>query len=177
MTAELLPDGTRRLTLSKEQYTEINTVLKGFYQRTKCTGVLLADMSGLVIAHSGILHPATVSLVSAVAAGNFAATNELARLVGESDGFMMCFHEGKTNSIYLIGLDESYLLAVIFGTNTTFGMIRVLAQKTGEQLMPTLRMRPAEGSSQVELVRREVDNDSFREELSSKLASLLVTKQ
>lgn len=176
MTAELFPDGTRRLTLSKDQFTRVSAVLKGVYQRTKCTGILLADMSGLVIAHNGILHPSTVSMITAVAAGNYAATNELARLIGETNGFTMCFHEGKNNSIYLTGLDESFLLGIVFGTNQTFGMIRVLAQKAGEQLLPILHLPPEQGSQQVELVKREVDDDAFREELSSKLASLLVRK-
>jgi predicted regulator of Ras-like GTPase activity (Roadblock/LC7/MglB family) len=174
MNSELLPDGTKRLSLSRTQFEQINEALRGFYQRTKCSALLLADSSGMLVAHAGTLDVGAKSLLSTLAAGNYAATNEIARLAGEASGFKVHFLEGSKNSVYVSGVDENFFLVVVFGETTTFGMVRVLTAKLSEQVHALLSL-PIEGEV-VEITRREVESPEFRDELSSRLDAVLFNR-
>ncbi len=174
-TASMLSDGTKRLCLSEGQFAEISAVLRGVYQKTKCSAAILSDESGVLIAHSGTMPASNMSLIAAVAAGKYAATNELARLVGEDGGFRVHFHEGVKSNLFLTGVDDTHFLAIVFGPQTTFGMVRVLVTKAGEQLVTLLEAadKTEQNQKTVQLVRENVDNDEFRDELSSRLDAVL----
>ncbi len=174
MTAQLSTDGTKRISLARAQFEEINVALRALYQKTKCPAVILSDISGMLVAHAGTLDDSSKTLVSSLAAGNYAATNEMAKLIGEENGFKVHFFEGQANSFYLTGIDESSFLVVVFGGQTTFGMVRVLVAKLAEQLR-TVLSRPQQGEM-VEITQRQVESEDFREELSTKLDAVLFGK-
>ena len=174
MAAQLSADGSKRISLARSQFEEINVSLRALYQKTKCAGVLLSDISGMLVAHAGTLDDSSKTLVSSLAAGNYAATNEMAKLIGEENGFKVHFLEGQKNSFYLTGIDESSFLVVIFGGQTTFGMIRVLVAKLAEQLR-TILAAPQQGEL-VEITQRQVESEDFREELSTRLDAVLFGK-
>ncbi len=135
--ASLRPDGTKQISLSREQYKEINTALRAFYQETKCTLIALCDISGLIIAQSGTFNPTKATLLSALAAGNYLATQEIGKLIGEKDGFKVEFHEGSEQNLYITSVDETHILTVVFTQNSTFGMVRLLAAKLTKELEAT----------------------------------------
>lgn len=173
---ELLPDGTRRLTLSKEHYAEVRAVLGSVYRKAKCKAILLADSSGLLIAECGRMERGSMCSLAALAAGSYAATEEIARLIGEDLGFNVHFHEGAKENVYIAGIDSGqYCLIVIFGKNTTFAMVRVLSAKAAEDLSRILE-RPNAGEGKqlvddtVKLSREELE---FRRELASRLDDVL----
>ena len=174
MGADIFADGSKRICLSKTQFEQINAALRSFYQKTKCGGALLADVSGMLVAHAGTFDASTKALLSTLAAGNYAATNEMARLIREESGFKVHFLEGRKSSVYITGADESFFLVVVFGETVTFGMVRILAAKLCEQLAAFMKL-PAEGEI-VEITKREVESEEFREELSSRLDAVLFQK-
>ena len=170
----MLADGSKRISLSRAQFDSINTTLRAFYQKTKCGAVILADSSGMLVAQAGTLDANVKTLLSTLAAGNYAATNEMARLVQQEQGFKVHFLEGEKNSLFVTGVTESFFLVVVFAQNVTFGMVRILCGKMSEQLKELLNM-PVEGET-VEIVQREVESEDFREELSSRLDAVLFQK-
>lgn len=72
--------------------------------------------------------------ISALVAGSFAATREMAKLLGE-DEFSVLFHQGKKDSIQLSLIGERTLLATIFDERTTIGMVRLYAKEATSKLM------------------------------------------
>lgn len=179
---ELKPDGTRQIALSREQYESINGILQSFYRQTKCGVVMLSDVSGLCVAMKGTKDQASMALLSSLAAGNYAATGEIARLINEESSFRGQFHEGKTQSIYLKGINEDFFITVVFGKQITFGMIRVQVEKVIEELAQILAMiaelaPAADGTSAGTVLDAQVKNDlqdqSFQDELSSRLDAIL----
>ena len=174
MAAELYKDGTKRICLSKKQFDEMAQLLRGLYQKTKCGAAIVADGSGMLVAQSGTLSDDTKILLASLAAGNYAATNEMAKLLNEGSGFKVSFLEGSVNSLYVTAIDESFFFVLVFGTNTTFGMVRVLVAKLLEQLKEILS-RPVEGEM-VEIVKKEMESAGFQEELSSRLEAVLFGK-
>lgn len=71
--------------------------------------------------------------VSALIAGSYAATREMARLLGE-DEFSVLFHQGKKDSIQLTLVGNRTLLATVFDERTTIGMVRLYAKEASEKL-------------------------------------------
>ena len=172
--ALLLPDGTRQITLSEDQFREINVVLRELYQKTRCPAVILCDMSGQLIARSGTMEASNLTLISTLAAANYAATSAISKLVGEHEGFKVHFHEGETNNIYIAGLGEEHFLVIVFARTTTFGMVRVLVNQSTEKLLEIVaRLVPdAPGSHASDMMKSHLQNQEFQEELSSRLDSL-----
>ncbi len=115
------------------------------------------------------------SIIAALAAGNYAATGELARLIGEQSGFKVQFHEGGEYSLYLAEVFDDYFLVVIFGKQTSFGMVRVLASAMTPKLVEVLTCEP-ETHPYENGDASTAPAGEFREELASKLDGLFGKK-
>ena len=82
----------------------------------------------------GVTRSFDMDTISALVAGSFAATKEMARVLGE-DEFSILFHQGKTDNIQLSLVGDRTLLTVIFDDSTTIGMVRLYANETAKRLM------------------------------------------
>lgn len=169
---QLLADGSTQLSLSEEQFREVDDLLGSTYRKVRCTGIGLAHSSGLLIGSYGTIEPSQLSLLSTLAAGAYAATAEMAKLINESSGFNVHLHEGQNESLYLTGVNDQFYLFVIFGRNTTFGMVRVMIAKILDRLAALLK--ELEASSGVTIsAEQNGEVSEFKEELSSKLDQIL----
>lgn len=87
--------------------------------------VLLIDEAGNVVTACG--HKTcdldTTSL-AALAAANFGATSQIAKLIGEDD-FALMFHKGKKDSIHFARISTDLILVTIFGENVSLGLVRL----------------------------------------------------
>lgn len=170
----LLPDGTKRIELSKSQFADINKSLQLFYKRTKCPAIIVADASGTLIAKQGSMNPNNFALLSTLAAADYAATVEMSKIIGEQDGFKVHFHEGALHNLYLTTVKDSCYLIVVFSKETTFGMVRVLASKTIEELQRAFsRDTSGEDMQEINGVQEQMGLKGFQEELSTRLDSIM----
>ncbi len=71
--------------------------------------------------------------ISALVAGSYAATREMARLLGEEE-FSVLFHQGRRDSIQLTLVGERTILATVFDERTTIGMVRLYAKEASQKL-------------------------------------------
>jgi predicted regulator of Ras-like GTPase activity (Roadblock/LC7/MglB family) len=94
----------------------------------------LADISGQLISVHGDLQEGNPATVAALAAGDIAAMAELSRQIGEENHSGSFLHEGKRKSIYLQNVANSFILIVVFYTDTLIGMVRLFAGRTAEKL-------------------------------------------
>ncbi|WP_022663954.1 roadblock/LC7 domain-containing protein [Desulfospira joergensenii] len=87
--------------------------------------VIYMDMSGNAIAkHSSGKTRLDSTAFAALAAGNFAAVDAMAKLVGEPE-FSLLFHKGENSSIHFSKVNEDTLLISMFGKETSLGMVRL----------------------------------------------------
>jgi len=126
-----LPKG---LNFSVRQLEEINVCLTNLRWETEARCVLLADITGQLIEEQGISGQMNTAVLSALAAGQLAATKEMARLVGEQARFKLLLHEGERQSVYLSDVGEEMLLVTVFENSTPIGMVRLFTRTTVEQL-------------------------------------------
>src|SRR6185369_1754890 len=71
--------------------------------------------------------------ISALIAGSFAATREMARLLGESQ-FNTLFHQWQRDSIQVSLVGETALFATVFDGRTNLGLVRYYATETAQRL-------------------------------------------
>jgi predicted regulator of Ras-like GTPase activity (Roadblock/LC7/MglB family) len=71
--------------------------------------------------------------VSALVAGSYAATREMARLLGEEE-FSVLFHQGRRDNIQLTLVGDRTILATVFDERTTIGMVRLYAKEAADKL-------------------------------------------
>jgi predicted regulator of Ras-like GTPase activity (Roadblock/LC7/MglB family) len=136
-----------RLIFYREEIARIDTILKELIKLSGATCALLIDKDGHLVARTGTMKEFDLDTVAALVAGSFAATREMARVLGE-DEFSVLFHQGQKGSIQLSLVGERTILGVIFNDSTTVGMVRLYTHEASnklEELFRTNLVAPTSG--------------------------------
>jgi len=104
-----------------------------FLRESEATCALLVHKSGQLVAKRGFTQRLDTTALAALAAGAFASTKEIARLIGEPE-FSVLFHEGKHEHIHVSLAGEHAIMVTLFDDRTTIGMIRLFAAETAPRL-------------------------------------------
>ncbi|MEN8241486.1 MAG: roadblock/LC7 domain-containing protein [Chloroflexota bacterium] len=159
----MLPRG---FDFSNKQLGQVEEVLQQLSWDTEAESILLADISGHLISVQGESDINT-AVISALAAGNLAATKELARLVGEPARFKLLLHEGEQRSVYLSDVDEELLLIILFGKETPIGLVRLSTRLAIEKLLEVVK--EALNNPKSEIPSFVDQADSLAEEMTNSL--------
>lgn len=133
-SGELAPS----LVLSVEQAEAIDDCLHRMATRSKARCIILADVTGQLIAELGRTSAMNTQVLSALAAGELVATHELARLVGEQARFKLLLNEGQNQNVYLSDVGEQLILIIVSDNNTPIGLVRMVLKQAVEELAPIL---------------------------------------
>lgn len=135
-----------RLVFYANDVERLNTEIDAFLELSKSRCVLLVDRDGHLVTRRGEVVQTSEDTISALIAGSFAATKEMARLLGENE-FAILFHQGKRDSIQLQLIGQRTLMAVLFDGRTNLGMVRFYAQEAGARIQDILVEIAAEDRS------------------------------
>lgn len=124
----------KRLVFYKQDIERINRILEEFQKLAGTRSNVLVDKDGHLITKVGHTESYDLATVSALVAGSFAATREMARLLGEQE-FSVLFHQGKRDNIQLSLIGNRTLMATIFDNQTTIGMVRLYAKEASAKLL------------------------------------------
>jgi predicted regulator of Ras-like GTPase activity (Roadblock/LC7/MglB family) len=124
---------TKDLVFYEEEIKQIEELLDNFIKQSGAKCTFLVDQNGYLISKKGFTSSFNGETISALVAGSFAATKEVAKLLGESE-FSVLFHQGKRDSIQMCLIENRAILAILFDERTTIGMIRLYAKQTGDEL-------------------------------------------
>ena len=129
-----------RLVFYKEDIQQIDSTLREFLSRSKSQAALLVDKDGHLITQEGSadMTETDVDTISALVAGCFAATREMARILGEEE-FTALFHQGRKDNLQLTLVGQRTILAVLFDDSTTIGMVRLYAAEAARKLTSLFR--------------------------------------
>ncbi len=131
--------------LTKEDVAALDSLLMHYLEKTSGTLTLVIDKGGTIIAQQGEIESIDIVIVSALAAGSFAATKELARRIGENE-FSALYHQGVDRHIFMAALDEHTVIVTVFGDRTTIGLVRLFTVNVAAQLRTLLnQLRQRDG--------------------------------
>jgi len=93
----------------------------------------LIDKNGQQLAAAGDVASFDSTSLAALTAGNVAATDGLAKLLGEKE-FATLFHEGQHDSLHINVVSDSAILVVIFDERSSLGLVRLRVKKCTVEL-------------------------------------------
>ena len=120
------------LVIHEADHARFIDVLQRVGDETNAKFVFLLDKAGQQIAHTGSLDGHDLTSLASLTAGNVAATEGLAQLIGENE-FSSLFHEGHSDSLHISLISDRVILLVIFDEHSSLGLVRLrVKQRTGE---------------------------------------------
>ena len=109
--------------LTTEDVCKLRRIILELIDQSEADGCLVCDQAGHMLAAENFDQQDPL-LISALGAGVFAATRELAMLLGENE-FSSVLHQGKNRSILIGAATEEILLVVLFSGDTKGGMVKL----------------------------------------------------
>jgi len=121
------------LVLYEEEFQKIKEALQRLRQDANANVVFLVDKNGQQIAAMGDLTSLDTTSLASLTAGNVAATDGLARLIGEKE-FSILFHEGEKDNIHISIVAQRVILVVIFDERSSLGLVRLRVRRATAEL-------------------------------------------
>jgi predicted regulator of Ras-like GTPase activity (Roadblock/LC7/MglB family) len=111
--------------VSQEQLEQIDAILSEKLIKLGVDCVIIIDMAGNIITvKDNRENKYDVYSFAALAAGNFATVDAMAKLVGEKE-FSLLFHKGQDSNIHFSKIDDDLLLICMFGKEISLGFLRL----------------------------------------------------
>ena len=116
------------LVMYQEEFDRISLLLNRLRIDANAKIVFLVDKNGQQIAGAGEIDLVDTTSLASLTAGNVAATDGLARLIGERE-FTILFHEGRKDNIHISIVGQRLILVVIFDERSSLGLVRLRVRK------------------------------------------------
>lgn len=121
------------VVLYEQEYEQLKRVITRLCADSNAKFVFLVDKNGQQIAaHGEMLNLDTTSLAS-LTAGNVAATDGLAHLIGER-GFPVLSHEGERDNMHISIVAARVILVVIFDERSSLGLVRLRVKRATAEM-------------------------------------------
>ncbi len=121
------------LVLYQEEFQRLDQALKKLRQEANARAIFLIDKTGQQIAAAGEIDQFDTTSLASLTAGNVAATDGLAKLIGERE-FSVLFHEGKRDHIHISIVAKRAILLVIFDDRSSLGLVRLRVKRANSDL-------------------------------------------
>ena len=121
------------LVMFEEEYLQIKDILQRLQVDSNSKIVFLVDKNGQQIAVHGDMRGVDATSLASLTAGNVAATDGLAKLIGEKE-FSILFHEGEKDNIHISIVAQRVILVVIFDEKSSLGLVRLRVKKASNEL-------------------------------------------
>lgn len=123
--------------INEDQSRTCYCALSDLAVQSEANAVLLTDVGGNILASVTKTGEGAIATIGALAAGSFAATRELAAIVGEPS-FHAIHHQGENTGIYMQSATPQFLIVVLFDRTTTAGLVKLYVGRTIQELRPLL---------------------------------------
>jgi predicted regulator of Ras-like GTPase activity (Roadblock/LC7/MglB family) len=121
------------LVMYDEEFDRIKQLLESLRMDASAKIVFLVDKNGQQIAAAGEVNLVDTTSLASLTAGNVAATDGLAKLIGEKE-FSILFHEGRKDNIHISIVGQRLILVVIFDERSSLGLVRLRVRKASGEM-------------------------------------------
>jgi len=127
------------IVLYEAEYQRLKSILVKTQRELGIDLILLIDLDGHQIASVGPTQVIDLTALSSLAAANLAATDGLARLVGEPE-FSILYHQGKHRNIHISDVSRRYCLVLVFDEKVSLGLVRLRVKHTTAYLEEVFKL-------------------------------------
>jgi len=131
----------------EEEYQNLKNIAAKLCVEANARAVFLIDKNGQPIVSYGEMNNLDTTSLASLTAGNVAATDGLANLVGEKE-FPVLSHEGVNRNIHIAVVAQRIIVVVIFDERTNLGLVRLRVRRAATEL--TGIIQTIHGRTQVE---------------------------
>ena len=121
------------LVMYEEEYRALQDIIGRLQRDAQAKVVFIVDKNGQQIAAAGDVRSIDATSLASLTAGNVAATDGLAKLIGEKE-FSLLFHEGEKDNLHISIVGKRGILVVIFDQNSSLALVRLRVKKASREL-------------------------------------------
>jgi predicted regulator of Ras-like GTPase activity (Roadblock/LC7/MglB family) len=121
------------LVMFEEEFEQLQEIIARLQHDSSSKVVFLVDKNGQQIAASGDVRSIDATSLASLTAGNVAATDGLAKLIGEKE-FSLLFHEGEKDNLHISIVGKRGILVVIFDQSSSLALVRLRVKKASREL-------------------------------------------
>ncbi len=121
------------LVILQEDYDRLAGVLESLRKDSNAKLTFLLDKNGQQIAKAGDMDGVDPTSLASLTAGNVAATDGLAKLIGEAE-FSILFHEGERDNLHINVVGGQVILVVRFDERSSLGLVRLRVKKASSEI-------------------------------------------
>jgi predicted regulator of Ras-like GTPase activity (Roadblock/LC7/MglB family) len=132
----------------EEEFGRLEQALRRLRYDSNAKAVFLIDKNGQQIAAVGDVDEFDTTSLASLTAGNVAATDGLAKLIGERE-FSVLFHEGQRDHIHISIVARRAILLVIFDERSSLGLVRLRVKRASsemDQIFEDMSRKEGEGA-------------------------------
>jgi predicted regulator of Ras-like GTPase activity (Roadblock/LC7/MglB family) len=146
------------LVIYGEEFSQLEEALQRLRHDANARVVFLIDKNGQQIASAGETEQFDTTSLASLTAGNVAATDGLAKLIGERE-FSVLFHEGQQDHIHISIVGKRAILLVIFDDRSSLGLVRLRVKRASQEMERIFEVMARKG----EAASAEADASPFSE--------------
>lgn len=128
---------SKRMVFYSSDVEKLERELDSFLEVSGSRTALLVDLEGHMVTRRGECPAEDVESLAALVAGSFAATTQVARLMGE-DGFRTMAHQGPAQGIQFSQVGDRALLVAVWDERSNLGLVKYYGQETAQRLEAVL---------------------------------------
>jgi predicted regulator of Ras-like GTPase activity (Roadblock/LC7/MglB family) len=121
------------MEMFEEEFGSLQESLRQLRHDSNARAVFLIDKNGQHIAAAGDVEEFDSTSLASLTAGNVAATDGLAKLIGERE-FSVLFHEGQRDHIHISIVARRAILLVIFDDRSSLGLVRLRVKRASAEM-------------------------------------------
>lgn len=119
---------------------ELKGLLNALVERSEAVTALLISREGVCVSEAGRADTLNSTALAALVAGMFAATREVANIVGEEQ-FSILLQQGEKRHIHISLIGQRHMMVVVFEDYRRIGLVRHQARSAGSRMAGILENR------------------------------------
>ncbi|MEW6365278.1 MAG: roadblock/LC7 domain-containing protein [Acidobacteriota bacterium] len=121
------------MVVYEEEFNLLKQIIARLRSDANAKIVFLVDKNGQPIAAHGDIENLDTTSLASLTAGNVAASDGLAKLIGEKE-FLVIHGEGQKDNIHITIVAQRIILVVIFDDRSSLGLVRLRVKKASVEL-------------------------------------------
>ncbi|GEM_PF-298515 len=137
------------LTILPSHQKDIDQLLSKLVQQLPARFVLLTDVTGQLISARGEQNKVDLVALGSLVAGDLAASQEIARLIGEHNDYQLVLREGQVSNTFICESGKYLAMMVQVSNEVPMGWARMMIQDSAHKLTNILEKEPEKNSQVV----------------------------